>query len=215
MSRLKLMLENSWRDLRSGDGRISMATQTALLFFLLTLTLTSASIQSYLSDNLDQMLGSDLVVETHSPLTERDEATFRSIATGLSVTQLTDITLTHKDEWARVQLKLVDDAYPMQGNLQIGDTPVATQRAVGRGPKVGEIWIDSRLAIKLRTNVGDTLTVGGADLRLGAILFHEPDRIMEGHSVAMRAMVHAESLAATSISSSKGRLRYLATADER
>ncbi len=215
MSRLQLMLENSWRDLRSGDGRISMATQTALLFFLLTLTLTSASIQRYLSDNLDQMLGSDLVVETHSPLTERDEATFRSIATGLSVTQLTDITLTHKDEWARVQLKLVDDAYPMQGNLQIGDTPVATQRAVGRGPKVGEIWIDSRLAIKLRTNVGDILTIGGADLRLGAILFHEPDRIMEGHSVAMRAMVHAESLAATSISSSKGRLRYLATADER
>ncbi len=214
MNRIKLILENSWRDLRGGDGRISMATQTALLFFLLTLTLTSASIQSYLADNLDQMLGSDLVVESHSPLTESDEAAFRSLAGGLSVTQLADITLTHEDEWARVQLKLVDDAYPLQGNLQIGDTPVATQRAVSRGPKVGEIWIDSRLATKLGTQVGDILTIGGTDLTLSAILFHEPDRIMEGHSVAMRAMAHAKSLNGASINSSKGRTRYLVTADE-
>jgi len=214
MNRFKLILENSWRDLRGGDGRISMATQTALLFFLLTLTLTSASIQSYLADNLDQMLGSDLVVESHSPLTEGDEAAFRSMAGGLSVTQLTDITLTHKEEWARVQLKLVDDAYPLQGNLQIGDTPVAKQRAISRGPKVGEIWIDSRLATKLGTQVGDILTIGGTDLTLSAILFHEPDRIMEGHSVAMRAMAHAQSLDGVAIKSSKGRTRYLVTADE-
>jgi predicted lysophospholipase L1 biosynthesis ABC-type transport system permease subunit len=214
MNRFKLILENSWRDLRGGDGRISMATQTALLFFLLTLTLTSASIQSYLADNLDQMLGSDLVVETHSPLAKDDEAAFRSMVGSLSVTQLADITLTHKDEWARVQLKLIDDAYPLQGNLQIGDTPVSTQRAVSRGPRVGEIWIDSRLAIKLGTRVGDNLTIGGTDLRLSAILFHEPDRIMEGHSVAMRAMAHAKSLNGASINSSKGRTRYLATADK-
>ena len=63
MNRLVLTLENCWRDLKEGDGRISMATQTALLFFLLTLTLTSASIQGYLAENLDQMLGSDLVLE--------------------------------------------------------------------------------------------------------------------------------------------------------
>ena len=214
MNRVKLMLENSWRDLVGGDGRISMATQTALLFFLMTLTLTSASIQNYLADNLDQMLGSDLVIESHTPLTKADEATFRSLAADLSVTQLADITLTHRQEWARVQLKLVDDAYPLQGDLQIGDTPVATQRAASRGPAVGEIWIDSRLAIKLEMRVGDILTIGGTDLRLSAILFHEPDRIMEGHSVAMRAMVHTDSLKDTSINSSKGRTRYLVAADE-
>jgi putative ABC transport system permease protein len=215
MSRMRLVLENSWRGLEGGDGRISMATQTALLFFLLTLTLTSASIQSYLSNNLDQMLGSDLVIESHSPLTKDDETAIKSMAAGLSVTQLADITLTHKDEWARVQLKLVDDAYPLQGNLQIGDTPVATQRAVSRGPKVGEIWMDSRLAIKLGTQVGDIINIGGNDLRLGAVLFHEPDRIMEGHNTTMRAMVHAQSLAGASIDSSKGRTRYLLTADEK
>ncbi len=215
MNRFKLMLENSLRDLKGGDGRISMATQTALLFFLMTLTLTSASIQSYLAGNLDQMLGSDLVIESHTPLKKADEATFKSLAAGVSVTQLADITLTYKDEWARVQLKLVDDAYPLQGNLQIGDTPVDTQRAVNRGPGTGEIWMDSRLAIKLRTQVGETINIGGTDLRLSAILFHEPDRILEGHSTTMRAMVHFQSLEGASIKSSKGRTRYLVAADEK
>ena len=119
MNLFTLILENSWRDLKEGDGRISMATQTALLFFLLTLTLTSASIQGYLADNLDQMLGSDLVLESHAPMTGDDEAAFRSLAPRQSVTQLSDITLTHNDEWARVRLKRVDDAYPLQGQLQV------------------------------------------------------------------------------------------------
>ncbi len=214
MNRLMLTLENCWRDLKEGDGRISMATQTALLFFLLTLTLTSAAIQGYLAHNLDQMLGSDLVLESHAPMTRDDEVAFRSLAPRLSVTQLSEITLTHQDEWARVQLKRVDDAYPLQGQLQIGDTPAATQRAVSQGPKVGEIWLDSRLAIKLRTQVGDILTLSGTDLRLGAVLFHEPDRLMEGHSTTMRAMVHTQSLQGASMQSSKVRTRYLVTADE-
>lgn len=214
MTKWKLILQNGWQDLKEGDGRISMATQTALLFFLLTLTLCSASIQTYLADNLDQMLGSDLVVESAEVLTPDDEAALRALAPRLSVTQTRDITLTHQGEWARVRLKLIDDAYPLQGNLQIGATPVARQRAVTQGPRVGEIWLESRLATKLKTQVGDRLDIGDRPLRLSAILFHEPDRIMEGHSSAQRAMVHADSLPGASTASSKGRARYLVAADE-
>ncbi len=214
MNAFRLTLENSLRDLKDSDGRISMATQTALLFFLMTLTLASASIQGYLADNLDQMLGSDLVVESHAPMKSDDEVALRSMAQRVSVTKLSDITLTHLDEWASVQLKLVDDAYPLQGSLQVGDTPAATQRAVSKGPKVGEIWLDSRLAIKLRTQVGDIHTIGGTELRLTGILFHEPDRIMEGHNTSPRAMVHTNSLDGASTNSSRARTRYLVTADK-
>ena len=132
MNRIKFTLANAWRNLNEADGRISMATQTALLFFLLTLTLTSASIQRYLAGNLDQMLGSDLVVESHVPLQPDKETALRDLAPRLAVTQLGDITLTHNGEWGRVRLKQVDDAYPLQGNLQVGETPVAKQRAVSR-----------------------------------------------------------------------------------
>ena len=212
MNRLALIIENSWRGIKESDGRISMATQTALLFFLLTLSLTSASIQSYLADNLDQMLGSDLVVESHGSMSRANEAALRSMAERVSVTRSSDITLTYRDRWARVRLKHVDDAYPLLGQLQIGNTPAATQKGVSRGPGRGEIWLDSRLVTQLQARVGDRLTIGATDLRVGAVLFHEPDRLMEGHSTTMRAMVHADSLATAPIDSAEVRARYLIAA---
>lgn len=214
MNRITLSLENAWRDIRDRDGRISIATQTALLFFLLTLTLTSASIQRYLADNLDQMLGSDLVVERHGPVQRDDDAALRSLAPRASLTQLSDLTLTHGGQWARVRLKRVDDAYPLQGTLQIGDTPVATQRASDRGPEIGQIWLEARLATALKIQVGETLVIGSTPLHVSAILFHEPDRLMEGHSTVLRAMVHARSLDGDAVTSSEGITRYLIAANE-
>jgi len=214
MTKLKLMIENSLRDLSNADGRISMLTQSVLLVFLLTLTLTSASIQAYLKDNLDQMLGSDLVIETHSPLATTELDTLQGMAGGLSETALTDVTLTNGEKWARAQLKLVDSAYPLQGTLQIGSSRSGTQRPATHGPDMGEVWLGTRLATELGLNVGDTLTLGETTLIVTAILLHEPDRILEGHSVAMRAMVHAATLQDTSVGTGKGRSRYLITANQ-
>lgn len=214
MIKLKLMLENSLRNLKHADGRISLLTQSVLLLFLATLTLTSASIQGYLRDNLDQMLGSDLVLESHDPLSAADLETLASMAGGISRTILTNITLTHGTQWARVQLKLVDDHYPLQGTLQVGDAPSDPQRPASHGPNIGEIWLGARLATSLGLNAGDTVSLSGTELRVAAILFHEPDRIMEGHSVAMRAMVHIESLGSDVFGTGKARSRYLVTADK-
>ncbi|NVJ70963.1 MAG: FtsX-like permease family protein [Alphaproteobacteria bacterium] len=214
MSKLKLVAENSLRDLAHSDGRISLLTQTLLLAFLLTLTLTSGSIQTYLRTNLDQMLGSDMVIESHTPLTDSQIETLQGMAAGTSRTVLTNITLTSGTNWERAQLKIVDSNYPLQGTLQIGQAPSAQQRPVQRGPSEGEIWLDSRLATKLRLKVGDRLNLGEIDLLVAAILFHEPDRILEGHSVAKRAMVHRASLDAVSLDTAKSRTRFLIAADE-
>lgn len=213
MTKLKLIMENAAQSLRSGDGRISLLTQTSLLFFLLTLTLTSTSIQRYLAANLDQMLGSDLVLESHMPLDTETETPISALAGGISRTELMDITLTFRERWEHVQLKLVDDAYPLQGELKTGASPAATSEPATQGPREGEIWLGSRLATKLGAQVGETLTLGGRQLQIQRILFHEPDRILEGHSVALRAMIHQGTAADLQLESSKGRIRYLITAD--
>lgn len=214
MSKLNLILENTLLDLKSSDGRVSQLTQTALLFFLLTLSLTSASIQDYLEANLNQMLGSDMVLESHVAFEEAALQTLYEDADGVSRTDLMSLTLTHKDKWARVQLKQIDDVYPLQGVLQVGDSPAAVQEPITHGPNVGDVWLGSRLAITLGARVGETLTIAGRDLTFSRILFHEPDRLMEGHSVAMRAMVHRSSLEGLSLESSGLRFRYLVAAGD-
>lgn len=214
MSKLNLITENSLRGLTHSDGRISLLTQSLLLVFLLTLSLTSASIQAYLKDNLDQMLGADMVIENHTPLTDTHVETIQALAQGTSKTVLTNITLANGTNWERAQLKLIDDNYPLQGTLQIGQAPSAQQHPIQHGPAEGDIWLGTRLAIKLGIKVGEWLKLGEQDLQVTAILFHEPDRLLEGHSVAMRAMVHSASLDTASLGTAKSRTRFLVAADE-
>ena len=73
MMLFSLIFENVRHDLKASDGKLAILTQSALLFFLLTLSLTSASIQLYLDQNLTQMLGSDLVLEQHGTVTSEQE----------------------------------------------------------------------------------------------------------------------------------------------
>lgn len=213
MMSFPLILENVRHDLRASDGKLAILTQAALLFFLLTLSLTSASIQQYLSKNLTQMLGSDMVLEQHDALTPAQEANIRAIAPKVSKTELVGITLTFGSNWERVQLKLVDDAYPLQGTLMIGSSPAAEQREAIIGPAIGDIWLGPRLATKLRATIGDHIALAGTAHEVTAILFHEPDRIMEGHSVAYRAMINADSAAPGAFKTSGRRQRFLIEAD--
>ncbi len=214
MNKFRLSIENALHDLKSSDGSVSIATQTTLLFFLITLSLTSASIQRYLASNLDQMLGSDAVIESHTELSPPQEAELAKQTDGISKTSLATITLTREGAWARVQLKQVDDTYPLQGTLQTGETPASPHQETKHGPGEGDIWLGPRLATKLGASIGDPIKIGATDLRVSAILFHEPDRIMEGHSVALRAMVHKSSLQKGAIESSGQRSRYLIAANK-
>ena len=209
MKPFPLILENVRHDLKGSDGKLAILTQAALLFFLLTLSLTSASIQKYLAQNLTQMLGSDLVLEQHGALTPEQEGQIRAQAPKVSKTALIGITLTHGSNWERVQLKQVDSAYPLQGTLMIGSSPAAEQRAATSGPGINDIWLGPRLATKLKANVGDQISLAGNDHKVTAILFHEPDRLMEGHSVAYRAMISDASAAASAFNTSLRRQRFL------
>ncbi|NVJ96627.1 MAG: permease [Alphaproteobacteria bacterium] len=213
MSKIKLILENSIRSLKDSDGRIGLLTQTILLAFLLVLTLTSGSVQHYLADNLDQMLGSDLVIESHTELDKDKIAKLTAMTGELAQTALANITLTHKDRWARARLKLVGANYPLQGTLRLSDGLGTTEQISQNGPKEGDIWIGPRLAARLGLNVGDSLKVGDALLRVDAILLHEPDRIMEGHNVDMRAMVSHTNTTAMLGNDNRALHRYLLAAN--
>lgn len=214
MSKLRLTLETCLRDFKDADTRISLATQAALLVFLINLTLTSASIQTFLAGNLNQMLGADMVLESHTSLSAAQQTTLHSMVDGLSKTRLSGITLTHGEAWAKVQLKSVDSHYPLEGSLRIADSPAAPERKANHGPGIGEIWLGARLASKLQARVGDTLMLGGVPLKISAILLHEPDRLMEGHSVALRAMVHRKSLSDALPARGEDRWRYLMSGSE-
>ena len=193
MNNLNYAVRSFINESRQTDARILLIVQWLLILFLLTLTLVSSSIQNFLQKNLDNMLGADIVVTRYQALSDAELAELRRYSNRLSVTQLQTIALSQGELYQSVQLKMVDNHYPLQGTIAVGLSPDAEHLMVNNGPEVGEIWLDSRLYSALEFNMGDKLQIGSVELTLTRIIFHEPDRLLEGHSVAMRAMINQRS----------------------
>ncbi len=198
----------TWQQLLHADGRIIAVSQLLLLSCLLCLMMTIASIQASLQQNIEQLLGADMVISLTAELSPAQRQKLASMATGLSYARLHDITLTNNDKWQTGQIKLVDSAYPLQGELKIGQYLGHEGVSIGRGPQPNEIWLDSRFYQALGINIGDPVTIAGHTLVVSAILVHEPDRLLEGHSVAMRAMASIEGELASSLQPEHGTHRY-------
>lgn len=188
--------------------------QVILMVFITTLSLSSESIQHYLTNNLNSLLGADASLSQLNALAPVHQEQLATLAERIVLTQSLTTTITHNQQWQRVKLKGVGDDYPLQGNivstLAIGGKNITS----ASGPSEHEIWVEARLLSSLNLRLGDTLTVGSIPITVTRILLHEPDRLMEGHNVDMRALIHRTTFEQLGISADVVSHRYLLAASK-
>lgn len=124
-------------------------------------------------------------------------------------------------------VKAVSDAYPLRGELQLqtpANTPTTmpasaptnsassatagtasdTQAVDGRvkvrhGPTPGEVWAEPAMLDALGLQVGDSMLLGDATLRIAEVIRVEPDRGAAFVNFAPRVMLHQADLARTGL----------------
>ena len=94
-------------------------------------------------------------------------ASFPSVAFAHEQSQLLDV-------------QAVDGAYPLRGTLDLLDGH--GRSTTGHGPAAGSVYLDHRALVALGLHLGDTVQLGGRDLRVTAELVRQPDG---GELVAM------------------------------
>ena len=193
--------------------RLLRWVQGVLMIFIVTLSLSSDSIQQFLTQNLQGLLGADVVISQKQSLNQAQYREVSALSQNISVTQQITTTLTYKGNWQQAQLKAVDSKYPLQGELLTSTSLQGEGQVTPSGPESGEIWLDARLIAGLSINLGDQLVVAGKAFVVSKVLQHEPDRLMEGHSVAMRAMLNTEDMQALNFATDLIQYRYLLAAD--
>ena len=87
------------------------------MIFIVTLSLSSDSIQQFLTQNLQGLLGADVVISQKQSLNQAQYREVSALSQNISVTQQITTTLTYKGNWQQAQLKAVDSKYPLQGEL--------------------------------------------------------------------------------------------------
>ncbi|WP_336985942.1 ABC transporter permease [Altererythrobacter aquiaggeris] len=168
-------------------------------------TLTSA-IESELDGRGRTILGGDLEVEIWQRALDPDElgalGEYGEVSSGTRMQAMASAG----QNAAPIELKAVDDRYPLVGELTLTDG-----RSVG-APPAGEAWLAQGAADRLGIAQGDEFRLGGTDLTVGGIIADEPDRLGEGFALGPTIMVAEEVpaqaglLAAGSMYQSKYRL---------
>lgn len=188
--------------------------QCILMVFIVTLSLASNTIQQYLQGNLQNLLGADAVFTQKDKLTRAQFTTLTNFSDNVVKTVQINATLTFKGKWQRSKLKAVGSDYPLQGKLLTSRTLQSPATSTKGGPKAGNIWLDSRLFSSLAISIGDIINIGEQNFIVSKVLIHEPDRLMEGHNVSMRAIVNIDDMQRLAFPTDLIQHRYLITASK-
>ncbi|CAH9053922.1 hypothetical protein PSECIP111951_03126 [Pseudoalteromonas holothuriae] len=189
-----LSLQQVYLHTKRGHNLLTVLSLSVLFFYFSFITLVAQGTHNYLTQNLQQLLGADTVIQTNRLIPEDDLTKLENLTSNVSIGQLYKLTLTHKNRHQFIQLKAVDDNYPLQGQLKYSQDTNLNGENIALPPKLSQIWLEPRLASALGIEIGETLTLGSTELLFCAYLIHEPDRLHEGHSSDMRALVHKASI---------------------
>lgn len=196
LGELALALRLARREMRGGLKalRIVLACLALGVAAIAAVGTLRAAIQAGMQADGAKILGGDLELRTGgqaAPPAARDWIEARGARAVSAITSLRAMLVAGAGgERMLVELKAVDAAYPLYGALVL-DPPVAL------GP--GMVALDPLVAERLSLKPGDAVRLGEARLTVAALIAAEPDKVATPAIFGPRAMIAAETLAATQL----------------
>ncbi|SIS69300.1 putative ABC transport system permease protein [Roseivivax lentus] len=153
-----------------------------------------SAIQAGLEDQGAVLLGGDAEAQfTYRYATEEERAWLESVSTAVSeVVDFRSMAVVGEGETSErglTQIKAVDDAYPLLGEMVLAPAMPLSDALAGDGAVMAPI-----LADRLGIAPGDTFKLGTKTFTLSAIIETEPDDAGGGFDLGPRTMVRTEAL---------------------
>lgn len=195
-----LALRLAARELRGSVGGIifvllGIAFGTAAIA---AIGLLSAAVLDGMRDGARASIGGDISLRLfHRPPTPEQLATFESAGTTSLTAELR--TLARRDgRSALVELKVIDDAYPLYGAFRLAPS-LAPANALARRDGVWGAAVAASLLAELDAKIGDTVTLGDHRFELRALIAEEPDRALRAFTLGPRMIVALPALAGSDL----------------
>lgn len=203
MSSLPVSLRIALRELRAGirGFRIFIACLALGVAAIAAVGALSASVVESLQRDGQAILGGDaefrlLHREAAAPqvaaMQEAGQVSFSRQMRGM--VRLEDIP----DRGTLVEVKAVDDAYPLYGAITLNET-ISLTDALTRRDEVYGALVDPNLLTRLAAKVGDRVNLGDASFEIRGTIAREPDRVTSVFTLGPRLMVSGEALESTGL----------------
>jgi putative ABC transport system permease protein len=198
--RLPLALSIAFRELRAGAG--------GLVVFVLSIALGVAAVAAIgsLAASFDRSLarqgrllvGGDLSFErVHRRANAEERAAIAAEGMISESASLRAMARVGSGKRALVELKAVDDAYPLYGNVIIADAGQSGGPAPWR--KTGIVVVERPLLDRLGLKIGSKVSLGDTTVEIGGILGQQPDRLADRLAYGPKLLLSLETLRRTGL----------------
>lgn len=199
------------RELRAGlkGFRIFLACLALGVAAIAAVGSVSTAMTTGLKGDARKLLGGDVELRlTHRPASP--EAIDHMDSSGRLSTLIAMRAMARRvdgEDRSLVELKAVDDAYPLVGAIGLEPAVDLDTALASRDGVYGAVAEDS-LARRLKIQIGDRLLLGDATLELRALIRDEPDRLVNFASFGPRLMVADDALPSTGLIQVGSLIRY-------
>lgn len=186
----------AWRELRHGWKHFAVFIACLILGVTVMATVSSFAyiVKNSLQSEAKSLLGGDMEISIRGlEATKAEENYIRQYGQTSYVTTLRSM-LYAGEQNTLVELKAVDNAYPLLGNLEFNEDVSREQVFADNG-----IAVDSILLSQLGLKLGDTVRIGNASFTIRATLKNEPDRVVQIFTFGPRVMMSHSALEGTGL----------------
>ncbi len=204
---VKLSLRLLFKELKRGELSLILFSLILAVASVFSLSSFGEKLTTALSDQSSQFLAADRVLSSSQVLPE-----------SLYINQDYDFAyseqmrfssmLYFKDDMSIVNIKAVDDSYPLKGEVILSQK-ISDEGQLSLTPvRQGDIWLDSRIVQSLNLSINDIVEVGEAKLRFSAILKSSPDRSLSLFASSPEVIMHLNDIEKTDIIQPGSRVSY-------
>ncbi|MCK5273181.1 MAG: ABC transporter permease, partial [Alphaproteobacteria bacterium] len=150
----------------------------------------SSAIETGLGTEARALLGGDVELRIHHRPATDEQRQWLAERGQLSEVIEVRAMARHSDGGKQrlVELKAVDDLYPLVGRLEIQGGQMLAEALAADGDIDGAVVAKSLLE-KLALSVGDRLAMGEAEFRIAGVIAREPDRVTRGVQLGPRVII--------------------------
>jgi putative ABC transport system permease protein len=209
MRALSMAWRSTVRDWHRGESRLLVAALVVAVAATTSVGFFVDRISKVMRAQAGEVLAADLRLESRSPLPDRYREAGR--ARGLTDTDLIIFAsvAVAGDATALVAVRGVGEGYPFRGQHRVSDELFGVQTLTTERPAPGEAWLAPRLIVSLGLEVGDSISLGESEFRVGRILDQAPDQGFRFVDIAPPVLVRYEAIAATGLVGPASRVRHV------
>lgn len=202
---VRMALRMALREVRGGidDFRIFLGCLFIGVAVIAGVTTVSRHIERGIRQESKTLMGGDLELSLVNQRATPEQLAFFTRYGRVALTTGQRAMATFGDRTALVELKGVDDAYPLLGKAEL-----ATDSALHSVLSKNRVVVEKGLLDRLDVHIGQTILIGNTRFIIVDVLIREPDRITSPLSLGPRVMAPIAALEAGGLLLPAGLIRY-------